>query len=42
MKQEPVHGTMIPIPLEWLTPDERWIHGTGIVPDPQGSDSRWP
>ena len=21
MKQEPVHGTMIPIPLEWLTPD---------------------
>jgi len=23
MKQEPVHGTMIPIPLEWLTPDGR-------------------
>jgi F-type H+-transporting ATPase subunit gamma len=21
MKQEPVHGTMIPIPLEWLTPE---------------------
>jgi len=23
MKQEPVHGTMIPIPLEWFTPDGR-------------------
>jgi len=25
MKQEPVHGTMIPIPLEWLTPDGKEV-----------------
>jgi F-type H+-transporting ATPase subunit gamma len=31
MKQEPVQGTMIPIPLEWLTPD-----GTHLKDDKVG------
>ncbi len=30
MKQEPVHGTMIPIPLEWTTADGRHIEDTKV------------
>jgi len=32
MKQEPVHGTMIPIPLEWLTPEGKELdeHKVGL------------
>jgi F-type H+-transporting ATPase subunit gamma len=35
MKQEPVHGTMIPIPLEWLTPE-----GTHLE-DPKVGQGTW-
>jgi len=35
MKQEPVHGQMIPIPLEWLTPD-----GTHLD-DPKIGQGTW-
>ena len=35
MKQEPVHGTMIPIPLEWLTPDGSHLE------DPKIGQGNW-
>ena len=34
-KQEPVHGTMIPIPLEWLTPDGSHLE------DPKIGQGNW-